>query len=382
MHLWNAEHDSGSIDANGRIAALLELGSGFNPEFSGRENVYMNAAVLGLTRDETDARFAEIEAFADIGSFIDQPVKMYSSGMVVRLAFGVAINADAQILIVDEALAVGDELFQRKCFAKIEAIKKAGATILFVSHSGGVVIELCDRAILLDGGQMLAEGVPKKVVGQYQRLLYAPAEKVSAIRAEILGGMATPESGDASDALDKSSRVDELDEPEDEPEFFDPSLVSTSLLAYESHGAHIEPPRILLASGERANCLRRGRTYRYVYDVRFDVGAEVVRFGMMIKALSGSEIGGAVSAANLQSAITYVPAGSRVSVEFQFECNLNPGTYYLNAGVVGAVGGEETYLHRLVDCCIFRVVPESADTATGVVDLKCVPHVAVSGIDG
>lgn len=140
----------GEIQTHGRIAALLELGSGFNPEFSGRENVYMNAAVLGLSREETEARFAEIEAFAEIGEFIDQPVKTYSSGMMVRLAFAVAINVDAQVLIVDEALAVGDELFQRKCYARIEALKQKGATILFVSHSGGTVIELCDRALLLD----------------------------------------------------------------------------------------------------------------------------------------------------------------------------------------------------------------------------------------
>lgn len=114
----------GSIQVNGRIAALLELGSGFNPEFTGRENVYMNAAILGLKKEEIDSRYAEIESFAEIGQFIDQPVKTYSSGMAVRLAFAVAINSDPEVLIVDEALSVGDELFQRKCFSRIEAIKK------------------------------------------------------------------------------------------------------------------------------------------------------------------------------------------------------------------------------------------------------------------
>ena len=152
----------GSVQTNGRIAALLELGSGFNPEFTGRENVYMNAAVLGLSKSEVDARFDDIADFADIGQFIEQPVKTYSSGMTVRLAFFIAINVDPEILIVDEALSVGDELFQRKCFSRIEAIRASGATILFVSHSGGTVVELCDRAVLMDSGEKLAIGLPKK----------------------------------------------------------------------------------------------------------------------------------------------------------------------------------------------------------------------------
>lgn len=165
---------SGNVETRGRIAALLELGSGFNPEFTGRENVYMNASVLGLSNEEIDARFNDIVAFADIGDFIDQPVKTYSSGMMVRLAFAVAINVDPQILIVDEALSVGDELFQRKCFSRIEAIKQNGATILFVSHSGSTVVELCDHAVLLDSGEKLAMGTPKTIVGKYQKLIYAP----------------------------------------------------------------------------------------------------------------------------------------------------------------------------------------------------------------
>ena len=197
----------GTITTNGRIAALLELGSGFNPEFSGRENVYMNAAVLGLSREETDARFSEIEAFAEIGEFIDQAVKTYSSGMMVRLAFAVAINVEPQILIVDEALSVGDELFQRKCFARIEAIKESGATILFVSHSGSAVVELCDRAILLDSGEKLIEGAPKSIIGKYQKLLYAPREKVASIRQEIISGGEVKDAGGSEVAISNVSRA-------------------------------------------------------------------------------------------------------------------------------------------------------------------------------
>ncbi|MCF5140746.1 ATP-binding cassette domain-containing protein [Pseudomonas sp. PA-6-1D] len=368
---------SGDVQTSGRVAALLELGSGFNPDFSGRENVYMNAAVLGLSREETDARFSEIEAFAEIGNFIDQPVKTYSSGMMVRLAFAVAINVDPQILIVDEALSVGDELFQRKCFARIEAIKANGATILFVSHSGSAIVELCDRAILLDNGDKLTEGTPKSVIGKYQKLLYAPSEKIESIRAAVssegdvalltLNSMSEPAQSSAS-----KSHVDEVEE------FYDPHLISKSEFAYESHGAVIHLPRIVDLAGEPVNCLKRGRTYRYTYKVEFAVAATGVRFGMMIKTLAGVELGGAATALNPQDAISYVSAGTVIQVEFAFECNLNPGTYFVNAGVLGAIKEGETYLHRLLDACLFRVLPVTEQLATGVIDFKCVPDVLIS----
>lgn len=143
---------SGSVETNGRIAALLELGSGFNPEFTGRENVYMNAAVLGLSKEQIDARFNDIATFADIGQFIEQPVKTYSSGMMVRLAFSVAIHVEPDILIVDEALSVGDAYFQAKCAKMIQTIINGGATVLFVSHDTASVKSLCSRALLLDSG--------------------------------------------------------------------------------------------------------------------------------------------------------------------------------------------------------------------------------------
>lgn len=371
----------GDILTHGRVAALLELGSGFNPEFSGRENVYMNAAVLGLTRDETNARFAEIEAFAEIGEFIDQPVKTYSSGMMVRLAFAVAINVDPQILIVDEALSVGDELFQRKCFARIEAIKASGATILFVSHSGSAVIELCTRAILLDKGEKLAEGVPKVIVGQYQKLLYAPADKVVEIRESIKSGGL--ERLELEREAERSAVAVEASQATDNglEEYFDPHIVSKSVMSYESHGVLISDPRILDATGKQVNCIKRGGSYRYAYRASFSTGAVAVRFGMMIKTLAGIEIGGAASAANTQAAITYIAADTQVDVEFKFECNLNPGTYFLNSGVVGAVGEGETYLHRLIDACLFRVLPETAIKATGTVDFKCISAFTISSVE-
>lgn len=157
---------------SGRIAALLELGAGFNPEFTGRENVYLNAAILGLTRRETDERFDSIAAFADIGSFIDQPVKVYSSGMYVRLAFAVAINATPDLLIVDEALAVGDARFQYKCMRRIKDIQNAGAAVLFVSHDVSSVRTPCQRAVWLDKGSLRMMGEVSNVTSKYAEFIY------------------------------------------------------------------------------------------------------------------------------------------------------------------------------------------------------------------
>lgn len=371
---------SGTVQTHGRIAALLELGSGFNPEFTGRENVYMNAAVLGLTEAEINARFDEIVAFADIGDFIEQPVKTYSSGMMVRLAFAVAINVDPEILIVDEALSVGDELFQRKCFSRIEAIRAKGATILFVSHSGSTVVELCDHAILMDAGEKLAVGAPKQIVGRYQKLLYAAADKQAAIREQIRHaemGLEVPVANPGDANVQAAPAVDSFDD-HDEQESFDPALVPTSTIAYEVRGAEIEDPEILTIAGKRVNNLRRGRAYRYVYTVRFNRDTRNIRFGMLIKTISGVELGGGVSANGALDRLPFAAAGSQYKIEFRFNSNLNPGVYFLNAGILGDVDGVETYLHRLIDIAMFRVAAETNDLATGLIDFGCYPEVELN----
>jgi len=171
---------SGSIQTNGRIAALLELGSGFNPEFTGRENVYMNAAVLGLNKEEIDARFNDIVVFADIGDFIEQPVKTYSSGMMVRLAFAVIAHVDADILVVDEALSVGDAFFTQKCMRFLRNFMKTG-TVLFVSHDTSAVVNLCNKAVLLSRGQVLETGSPKDVIEHYLATLYESEQDVDGV---------------------------------------------------------------------------------------------------------------------------------------------------------------------------------------------------------
>lgn len=355
----------GAVETSGRVAALLELGSGFNPEFSGRENVYLNGSILGLSKEEVDRRFDAIVKFADIGEYIDQPVKTYSSGMSVRLAFAVAINVDPEILIVDEALSVGDELFQRKCFSRIEEIRNKGATILFVSHSGGTIIELCDRAILIDAGDMLADGSPKEVVGKYQKLLYAAEDSRNEIRELIKGRVGPLFIAQEDTRAEKVSSVDS----------FDPGLTPTSTISYEVRGAEIYNASIYNLRGDRVNNISRGEAYFYRYTVDFSAAAELVRFGMLIKTVSGNEIGGAISAANVAGGIRYVGRGQCIDVEFKFCCMLNSGVYFLNAGVTGVIDGVDTYLHRLLDVASFRVIHEDGCISTSVVDFGCIPKI-------
>ncbi len=163
---------SGTINVNGKISAILELGSGFDPEFTGRENVFLNGSILGLSHDEIKDRFEDIEKFAGIGHFMDQPVKNYSSGMYVRLAFATAVNVDPDILLVDEALAVGDIYFQHRCMAKIRDFQEQGKTIFFVTHDTGAIVKLCTKALLLDKGEMVAIGQPDDVVQEYYRIIW------------------------------------------------------------------------------------------------------------------------------------------------------------------------------------------------------------------
>jgi len=396
---------AGNIETNGRIAALLELGSGFNREFTGRENVFTNATILGLSQQEIEERFDDIAAFADIGDFIDQPVKMYSSGMYVRLAFAVVINVDPDILVVDEALSVGDEKFVRKCFSRLEAIRDSGATILFVSHSGASIIQFCDRAILIDEGERLLTGEPKIVYGHYQRLLYAEESKRLAIKEQIRtfngNDIPLPTEDLAEDVQEQSAApaTAELTE-EAKPrhnenstsltpsvgittsqaegvEMFDPDLIPTSTIAYESHGVIIRSPGIFTLNGKPVNHLLRGKWYCYRYRAEFSQDASSVRFGMMIKTTTGLELGGAASAPVSKDGLPTVYAGSLYEVEFEFLCLLSDATYFMNAGVTGVVDDTELYLYRLLDAVMFKVQPETKKTMTGMVDFQCQPKIQI-----
>jgi len=373
---------SGSIEVNGRIAALLELGAGFNPEFTGRENVYLNAAILGLSRSETDERFDDIARFADIGMFIDQPVKTYSSGMYVRLAFAVAINVDPDILVVDEALSVGDEAFQRKCFARIEDIRDKGGTILFVSHGAQTIIQLCDRAMLFDRGELLLEGQPKTVVGQYQRLANAPAEASDRIRAEIvhkvLGcaptqGPTLAASETSADAYNEPQKIGDSSDAYNDTSWssgFDPNFKSQSMIRLEELGARINHVRLVNTIGEEVNILRRGDRYQIEFDVDFAVDAFDVAFGFAIRTISGLTIAGAMSSGIRKRVLKRVAAGSHLHVRFTFDCHILPDAYFVGCAVYGRSSVSDDLMHRVVDAIAFRVAQEADLLPRGYFDLS------------
>ncbi len=352
---------TGQIEIHGRIAALLELGAGFNPEFSGRDNVYLNGAILGLSRDEIDARYDDIVAFAELGEFIDRPVKMYSSGMHVRLAFAVAASIEPDILVVDEALAVGDEAFQRKCFARIEAIKQRGGTILFVSHAAALVTQLCDRAVLLDRGELLMTGRPKTVVAKYHQLLYAPAIKTESVREEIRLA-----SADSTSSLATSGASPARPQVKAEAARFDLGLKPKSTVVYERRGAEIFNPRITTLAGQQVNVLVPHEEYLIRYGVRFTAPAYQVLWGTTLKTTEGMELS-MMSVPRWRR--EFVSAGCEAHQEFRFRCLLMPGIYFANVGVFGVVDGEEGYLHRVTDALIFRVLDGNHRTTSGKIDL-------------
>ena len=372
----------GEVHVRGRVAALLELGAGFNPEFTGRENVYLNGTVLGLTRVQIEEKLESILSFAEIGEFIDRPVKTYSSGMYIRLAFAVAIHVEPDLLVVDEALSVGDEAFQRKCFARIERLREGGCTVLFVSHAAGTVIELCDRAILLDGGELLADGKPKAVISRYQKMLYAPAEKVAELRGQLKLERVTGEPLDSKSSVLEVNQSAKMDNPsnDDSDAYFDEGLLSQSEVTYPARGVVIHDPHLETLSGRRVNVVNPGERYAYTYRVEFESGAAAVRFGMLIKTLTGVEIAGAVSATP-EDACDWVEVGASLVIRFEFRCDLASGVYFMNAGVSGRLEEEETYLGRRVDAFMFRVTPTARRLATGFVDLVNEITVTPSKVD-
>ena len=342
----------------GRVAALLELGSGFNPDFTGHENIFFNARLIGLTQAEIEQRYEDIVEFSGIKAFIHRPVKTYSSGMLLRLAFSVIINTEPDVLIVDEALAVGDDAFQRKCHARLKQLQANGATLLFVSHSAGQVIDLCDRAILLDRGDVLMTGEPKQVVHNYHKLLHITDKKErDAFRQQILSGQISTAAPSLNEAKGKSDNGQ-----------LDTQIQPLSTVWYQSSGAIISNPHIQNEVGNTVNLLESRAKYEYCFSVDFEQEAFEVGFGMLIKMVNGTEIAGATTVRNHEKRIPYVAAGQKVEVKFKFSCDLKNGTYFLNCGCSAIKNGERVFLHRGVDAAMFIVIEDNAD-ATGIVDL-------------
>jgi lipopolysaccharide transport system ATP-binding protein len=327
----------GHVDVNGRVAALLELGSGFNPEFTGLENVYLNASLLGIRREEVDEKLDGILAFADIGDFIKQPVKTYSSGMVVRLAFAVQAQIDPDVLIVDEALAVGDARFQAKCFARLRELRERGTSILLVTHSTEQVVTHCDRAILLDRGVKLADGAPRHVVNQYLDLLYgrAPAQSMRqdvgepvcmATLPELLQGL------DPEFLMHSEARFDAR--PLYNPYEHRWGDGRVEILDFALFAEDRPYPVIVPARGV-VTCYVR---YRFLADVIRPI------FGITLKTKEGLTVYG-TNSEMIEMDPPFVSEPREGVVVFRFEMNCAPGDYFISLGISSRDGNGDVVPH-------------------------------------
>ena len=328
----------GEVKVNGRISALLELGAGFNQEYTGIENIYLNGTMMGFTREEIDSRINDILAFADIGDFVYQPVKTYSSGMFVRLAFAVAINIDPEILIVDEALSVGDVFFQVKCYHKFEEFKKLGKTILFVSHDLGSISKYCDRVVLLNQGQKVAEGRPKRIVDLYKQILVNK-------NGEII------EQGTQSELAKRS-------EDQEYGVLWKTRLeINPTLLDYGEKQAEIIDFAVIDDHGEINSGIVKGTDFKIRMRVRFHKDLQDPIFAFTIKDNQGTEITGTNTMYENISAGP-VKAGDEKIVTFTQSMNLQGKTYLLSLGCVGFTSNKFTVYHRLYDVCDIDVISD------------------------
>lgn len=335
---------AGKVTVNGRISALLELGAGFNMEYTGLENVYLNGTMIGFSKEEIDARLDDILAFADIGDFINQPVKMYSSGMFVRLAFAVAINIDPEILIVDEALSVGDVFFQAKCYHKFEEFKKQGKTILFVSHDLSSISKYCDRVILLNKGEMLDQGAPKAMVDMYKQLLVHQDPVKQAEDGEI-------------------KREDNWREG---------FQVNPNTLEYGEKQAEIVDFVVIDDKGRQSNTIEKGSVFKIKMKVHFHEDIQQPIMAYTFKNIQGTEITG-TNTMYEQVNVPHPEAGKECVVTFEQEMNLQGGEYLLSFGCTGYRNGDFNVFHRLYDACNITVV--SSKNTVGFYDMNSIVKV-------
>ncbi len=364
---------TGSVTANGRVSGLLELGTGFNLEFSGRENVLLSGAILGMSRSELESMYEEIVDFAELQAYMDQPVRTYSTGMMVRLAFSVAIAVEPEILAIDEALGVGDEAFARKSFARVDEMRGRGCAVLLATHNSSLLAQACSRALLLDQGQSLLLAEPKEVITQYHRLIFAPRDMAESIRGEILTGDTGQEPSAGAEDEEGSRAIhfetSALPTTSGQEATHDSAMRPESTTSYVSLGARISTVHFEDELGRTVNILTMGQLYYYVYRVTFDQPVFRVRFGMLVKNVVGVELGGQVTHPEGEG-LDYVEASQTVEVRFPFRNRLTAGVFFTNAGVLGLVNGEESYLHRIIDACMFRVILEPSRKVTALFDLS------------
>lgn len=329
----------GEVEVHGRISALLELGAGFNMEYNGIENVYLNGTMMGFSKKEIDEKLPEILKFADIGDYVYQPVKTYSSGMFVRLAFAVAINIEPEILIVDEALSVGDVFFQAKCYHKFEEFKQMGKTIVFVSHDLSSISKYCDRVYLLNQGNLLGEGSPKEMIDAFKRVL--------------VGQYEVPDEENESTVL---------------PE----GVQNPELLEYGTKQAEITEFYLTDDKKVKTTAVIKGSTFTIHVKVRFKERIVAPIFAFSFKNIKGTEITGTNSMIE-KAFLQPVEAGSVKEVTFTQKMSLQGGEYLLSLGVTGYTGSDFQVYHRLYD--VLNVTVVSDKDTVGFYDMDSVVEV-------
>jgi ABC-type polysaccharide/polyol phosphate transport system ATPase subunit len=359
---------TGTVQVNGRVAALLELGSGFNPELTGRENVHMNATILGLSAGEIEERFDDIVAFSEIAEFLDQPIKTYSSGMTLRLAFSVAVNVDADIIVIDEALAVGDARFQLKCARAMDRLRDNGKTLVFVSHDGASIKRLCSEAILLERGRLLVRAAPNDTMNIYSKLI---ADERGAVAVERdIRALAEAKAAGRQGGLVPVGNVTAAEQGLNERV----SLLLTSDRSYTqitggefSYGSELGKIEAIVVTDDRATPRTSFTTGdRMRVDLLLAVGNLDVAdsiYALVIKDIRGQEIYGTNTF--FQGKPTPVMrAGARFRVWFDMAVNLMPGTYFVSVGWTYFEGSELRIIHRRYDVVSLEVLP--SDRSTGI----------------
>lgn len=338
---------SGSIEINGKISALLELGAGFNPEYTGLENIYLNGTMIGFTREEMDEKIDDIVNFADIGDFINQPVKTYSSGMFARLAFAVSINVEPDILIVDEALSVGDVFFQSKCYKKLESLKENGITILFVTHDMGSIIKYCDRAVLLNKGCKVAEGLPKDMVDIYKKILVGQYDEEETVKEE------------------KKENLEEHQNMYDH-QWKEYMLINPNFQEYGDHRAEIIDFGIADQDGQITNTIYKLNEFQVKLKIKFNETITDPIFAFSIKDIKGTELTGTNTIIEQIDTGT-VQKGEVAEISFTQKMTLQGGQYLLLLGCTGYEMDNLVVYNRLYDICLINVI--SNKTTVGYFDL-------------
>ncbi|MDO4487931.1 MAG: ABC transporter ATP-binding protein [Eubacteriales bacterium] len=351
----------GTVNVNGKVSALLELGAGFNMDYTGIENVYMNGTMMGFTKAEMDAKLQDILDFADIGDFVNQPVKSYSSGMFVRLAFALAINVEPEILIVDEALSVGDVFFQAKCYHRMDELRKAGTTILMVTHDMSSVLKYCDRTILLNKGELVAEGKPGEMVDLYKKILAGQMDTLSEMLKERNGGAG----GTSEDTGNEALGDDNGSNAEGESLMKSKMNVNPAVNEYGNGKATIFDYGMIDAQGKLTNLVLKGESFTIRERIRFNDYVEAPIFTFTIRDKKGNDLTGTNTLFE-GSEVASAKKGDEYEVEFKQRMDLQGGEYLISMSCTGFEMGEHTVYHRLYDLLNLTVI--SNKNTVGVYD--------------